>query len=155
MICHGHACDNEADAIRPQLTSLIDVMTILLVFLLKNFTVEGNLITQPKDVDLPLSTIKEQALPEFSIQLTDDSLQIEGKTLLSIASFENSDSMMIVPLYEAIKDTAVILKEMTKKTEISIQADEDTPFNVVKRVMFTCNQAGFEDFSILVQREGS
>jgi hypothetical protein len=39
---------------RPQLTSLIDVMTILLVFLIKSFSVDGNLITPSDDLILPV-----------------------------------------------------------------------------------------------------
>jgi biopolymer transport protein ExbD len=45
--------------IKPQLTSLIDVMTILLVFLLKSFSVEGNLISVSTDMNLAESTSRK------------------------------------------------------------------------------------------------
>jgi biopolymer transport protein ExbD len=48
-------------AIKPQLTSLIDVMTILLIYLLKSFSSEGEIVTVSKDLMLPESSAKKKA----------------------------------------------------------------------------------------------
>ena len=42
-----------------QLTSLIDIMTILLVFLLKSYSAEGEIFTPSKGLVLPQSTAKK------------------------------------------------------------------------------------------------
>ncbi len=64
--------DNEEAIFKPQLTSLIDVMTILLVFLIKSFSVSGNLVTPSKDLVLPTSDSKKTAknIPSSEISKT-------------------------------------------------------------------------------------
>ena len=42
------------------LTSVMDMMTIILVFLIKNMDAEGQLITQAENLILPISTSKVQ-----------------------------------------------------------------------------------------------
>ncbi len=36
---------------------------------------------------------------------------------------------------------------------LMIQADQETEFNIIKRVMYTCSKAGVADFTVLVYRE--
>lgn len=143
--------NEEEDAgFRPQLTSLIDVMTILLVFLLKNFSVEGELITPSKDLQLPQSTIEKKAEPMFSVQISKNDLLVNGRPIVKVSSFENADSLMIPDFYDAIASYV----GSSKSESVMIEADRELPFNVIKRVMFTCSKAGMKDFSVLVVKEG-
>ena len=57
---------------RPQLTSLVDVMAIILVFLIKTFSTEGNIITPSSDLELPVSTAIKQPTPRWSIEIARD-----------------------------------------------------------------------------------
>lgn len=142
--------EDEDAGFRPQLTSLIDVMTILLVFLLKNFSVEGELITPSKDLELPQSTIEKRAEPMFSVQISKNDLLVNGKPIVKVSSFESADSLMIPKFYDAIEQYV----GTSKSESVMIEADRELPFNVIKRVMFTCSKAGMKDFSVLVVKEG-
>lgn len=143
--------NEEEDAgFRPQLTSLIDVMTILLVFLLKNFSVEGELITPSKDLELPQSSIEKKAEPMFSVQISKNDLLVNGKPVVKVTSFAEADSLMIPDFYEAISSYV----GSSKSQSVMIEADRELPFNVIKRVMYTCSKAGMKDFSVLVVKEG-
>lgn len=150
QLARKHNEDDDNGGFRPQLTSLIDVMTILLVFLLKNFSVEGELITPSKDLELPKSTIEKKAEPMFTVQISKNDLMVDGKPVAKINSFESSDSLMIPEFYKEISSFI----ETSRTKEVMIEADRELPFNVIKRVMFTCSKAGFKDFSILVIQEG-
>ncbi len=137
---------------RPQLTSLIDVMTILLVFLIKSFSVEGNLITPSDDLVLPLSQSEKSPSLKPSVEITKEVLIADGVVLDSINAITSSDSMLIPALARWVRVTAG--KTSTNEPrEVMIQADRDLSFDVVKRVMYTCSKSGFTDFSILVMRE--
>ena len=143
---------SESDgAIRPQLTSLIDVMTILLVFLIQNFSVEGNLITPSKDLTLPNSTIDTRPEMMVTVQVSEDAIMVDGEKIATVSDFANSEEFMIEPLFERMS------VERTKVLEpkLMLEADRELPFNVIKRVAFTCNKAGFNDFSVLVFQEES
>lgn len=149
-IARRHNEEDGDTGFRPQLTSLIDVMTILLVFLLKNFSVEGELITPSKDLQLPHSSIEKKAEPMFTVQISKNDLMVNGRGVSRVSSFADSDSLLITDFFNAIEGYA---KNASTK-EVMIEADRELPFNIIKRVMFTCSKAGFKEFSILVIQEG-
>lgn len=139
---------------RPQLTSLVDVMTILLVFLIKSFSVEGNLITPAADLKLPTSVSKEPLKPRFTFSVTENSISFEGEVIAATDQFVKSDSMNIEPLYNWIMDRKMSFEDTSALKEVMIQADRELEFNVIKRVMFTCSKAGFTEYSVMVDSEG-
>ncbi|MBN1602115.1 MAG: biopolymer transporter ExbD [Chitinispirillaceae bacterium] len=134
---------------KPQLTSLVDVMTILLVFLIKSFSAEGNLITPSGDLKLPDSQSQECVRLINSIKITRGNICTDDKVIADIRNIEHSDSMMIPELYSVLSTN----KKYNGKTELMIESDRDTPFEIIKKVMYTCSQAGKTDFTILVLRE--
>lgn len=136
-------------AIRPQLTSLIDVMTILLVFLIQNFSVEGNLITPSADLTIPTSSVETRPEMMVSVQISEDEIMVDGKSLARISDYAEREEFMIEPLFNRMK----LEKEKTTDSKLMLEADRELPFNVIKRVAFTCNKAGFSDFSVLVYQE--
>lgn len=140
---------------RPQLTSLIDVMTILLVFLIKSFSVEGNLVTPSPDLELPVSTAEKTPRPVCNIEITRQAVNTEDGLIAGIDEIMQSDSLMIPTLFDWMILQKSELSDSTAAAEVMIQADKEVEFDIVKRVMFTCSKAGFEDFSVLVLEEDS
>ncbi len=136
-------------AIRPQLTSLIDVMTILLVFLIQNFSVEGNLVTPSDDLTIPTSTVETRPEMMVSVQVSENEIIMDGESIAFISDFVDNEEFMIEPLFERMK----LERENSKEPKLMLEADRELPFNVIKRVAFTCNNAGFSDFSVLVYQE--
>lgn len=134
---------------KPQLTSLVDVMTILLVFLIKSFSAEGNLITPSSDLKLPDSKSTENIRLINSIKITKDNICTDDHIITSMAAVVKSDSLMIPELYRILS----IEKKYSGKSELMIESDRETSFEIVKKVMYTCSQAGKTDFTILVQRK--
>jgi biopolymer transport protein ExbD len=137
---------------RPQLTSLIDVMTILLVFLIKSFSVEGNLITPSSELALPLSTSDNRPEPTPTVAVTRTAALWEGKQAALLSERDAEDSLLIGGLYEAL--ARYRQQAAAESPRLLIQADRDLPFDAVKRVMYSCGKAGYTEFEILVMREG-
>jgi len=135
---------------KPQLTSLVDVMTILLVFLLKSFSVEGNLVTPSDDLELPYSTAQKPPKPTCTIEITRNAIASEGTIIAPMAVVAAQDSLLIGSLHEWMRLQKARCADSTKMQEVMIQSDREIPFHVVKRVMYTCSKAGFRDFSVLV-----
>lgn len=138
---------------RPQLTSLIDVMTILLVFLIKSFSVEGSLLTPSPDLELPVSSSKKPPQPRFTVEITKSSIFADGKEIATLDTIQNRDSLLIPSLHEWMLIQKSSYHNAKHENEILIQADKDIAFNVIKCVMFTCSKAGYIDFSVLVLQE--
>lgn len=130
-----------------QLTSLVDVMTILLVFLLKSFSADGNTLTQSNNLHLPVSSANTPVRIINNLKITEDAIMSNDTIITSIGSVKASDSLVIPSLLQWFKTHG------TNGKEIMIQSDKNQPFDVVKKVMFTCSQAAITDFTILVLRE--
>jgi biopolymer transport protein TolR len=140
-----------SDLIKPQMTSLIDILTLLLVFLIQSFNAEGTLVTPSSDLQLPLSSSKKQPSPSMTLEITRDAVVAEGRQLAANGSFAGSGDLLIQNVYNWLLTKKDRLAAEQK--QIIIQCDRDLEFNIVKRVMYTCSKAGFTDFSVLVIEE--
>lgn len=152
IIARNSTSDTKDGTFKPQLTSLIDVMTILLVFLIKSFSIEGNLVTPVENIALPISSSKVTPEPVTTIEISKNNISAGGTVLASHISFASADSLVIPELYTWMTANNPTTPDSGK--EVMIQSDREIEFNVVKRVMYTCSKAGFSDFSILVLEEG-
>lgn len=141
--------DKFADTFKPQMTSLIDILTLLLVFLIQSFSAEGNLVTPSTDLTLPLSSSKKPARPSLMLELTRDGIVADGEQLASNGSFASSSDLLVKNVYAWL----LAQKARVAQRQIVLQCDRDLEFNIVKRVMYTCSKAGFTDFSVLVIEE--
>ena len=138
---------------RPQITSLIDVMTILLVFLIMNFSVDGDIVSPPSDVDLPLSTSEISAQSRCAVTVTKREIIADDRVLANVSDVEASAEQVIEPLYAALKSIQPQCL-VDDAGSIVILCDKDVRFAVVKKIMATSSRAGISNFSVLVIREG-
>ena len=136
---------------RPQLTSLVDVMAIILVFLIKTFSTEGNIITPSSDLELPVSTSTKKPTPQWSIEIARNSVMSEGTFIASTGAYAKKDSLLIPELYKWLVNKRKLRSDTS--SQALIQCDKEVPYAIVKKVMYTCSKAKFIDFSVLVIQE--
>lgn len=136
---------------RPQLTSLVDVMAIILVFLIKSFSIESNIITPSSDLELPVSTSPKKPAARWNIEISRNSVMSEGTLIASTGAYAKKDSLLIPELFTWLKNTRRLRGDSTSQT--LIQCDKEVPYSIVKKVMYTCSKARFTDFSVLVLQE--
>jgi biopolymer transport protein ExbD len=145
--------DHFGDTFKPQMTSLIDILTLLLVFLIQSFSAEGNLVTPSTDLTLPLSSSKKPAKPSLMLELTNSSVIADGKQLASNQSFAAAPDFLVKNVYGWLLGQKTKIDAQGAQRQIILQCDKELEFNIVKRIMFTCSKAGFTDFSVLVIEE--
>jgi biopolymer transport protein ExbD len=141
----------ETGTFRPQLTSLVDVMAIILVFLIKTFSTEGNIITPSSDLELPISTSTKKPTPRWSIEIARNSVMSEGTFIASTDAYAKKDSLLIPELFKWLENKRKLRSDTT--SQALIQCDKEVPYAIVKKVMYTCSKAKFIDFSVLVIQE--
>ena len=144
------------------ITSLLDILTILLVFLLQSYNSSGVVINVPKEIELPRSA--SETLNNFGVniqvsktQIWVDDTEVVNTDIPDDQLFDE-DGRRIVPLYNEL----VKIKETIKQSEkLSPQAkkfsgianlvvDKSLKYNYLKRVMYTCAAAGFKEFKFVV-----
>jgi biopolymer transport protein ExbD len=136
---------------RPQLTSLVDVMAIILIFLIKTFSTEGNIVTPSSDLELPVSTSTKLPKPQWSIEIARDMIMSEGTFIASTKTFAKQDSLLVPELYKWLEKKRT--QRADSSTKLLLQCDREVPYKIVKKVMYTCSKANFTDYSVLVIQE--
>lgn len=147
---------------KPQLTSLVDVMTILLIYLLKSFSSEGEIITVSKDLMLPESSAQKQPKQTVVLIINNSHIIAEEIYITTVDKVLASDELIIPELNQWLamrkKETEKIAKyssSVTFKGEVTIQADKRIRFRLLKKIMYTCGQQEYNNFSLAVlKREG-
>jgi biopolymer transport protein ExbD len=154
------------------ITPMMDMMTILLVFFLKNFSLSADNINLSGDLMLPSSTSSLKVHQAISITLTKKAIIVEDDAIATVkkgavdASLkrDGSSSFVISPLLDMLQKHATRLKkieEMTKGTknpmkfegEIIIVADQNTPYRLISEVLYTAGQAEYGKYRLMVLKK--
>lgn len=140
-----------------RLTSMIDIFTILLIFLLKNFSTEGQMMTTSNDIILPVSSATKSPQASSIVMINSDWILVDGKPLESMQKIINDNSLILSNLYEDLKAKRILAEKaaslderMAFRGDITVQGDENIPFQILKRVMYTCGQVGYNNILLAV-----
>jgi biopolymer transport protein ExbD len=132
------------------LTSLVDVMTIIVIFLLMNFSANGEVLYMSKDIKLPDAYHGAMLERAPVISVSADAVTFDGKMLLQTADIEKGDVLNVPELEDALREEKRRYEQIHANDPdhpfrglVNVQADRRIPFKVIKRVMFACNQSGF------------
>ena len=132
------------------LTSLVDVMTIIVIFLLMNFSANGEVLYMSKDIKLPDAYHGSQLDRAPVISVSPEAVTFDGRMLLNTADLAKGDALNVPELEDALRDEKRRYETVHQNDPdhpfrglINVQADKQIPFKVIKRVMFACNQSGF------------
>ena len=136
------------------LTSLMDVFTILVFFLLVN-SGSVELVEAPKDVKLPASYEESKPRETVVISVSPEDVMVQGRIVAKVADILDNEAASLDPLIFRLAE----LKEnivgpatlaVSDSQEVTILADKDVPFIVVRRVMSACTEEGYENVSLAV-----
>lgn len=152
----------------PTLTmnSLMDILTILLVFLLKSYSTDPVNVTISNDLDVPRSTtilapeqtvaitVSKSALLVDNMMLTEIK---DGKVDGSLKSPPN-DGYIILPLNKILVDTIEKQRRIAAVNPaagkslglVTIIMDGETPFRLLTDIMYTATRAEFNKFKFFV-----
>jgi biopolymer transport protein ExbD len=136
------------------LTSLVDVMTIITIFLLMNFSANGEVLYMTKDIKLPDASHGAQLERAPVISISADAVTFDGKMLVATGDLEKGDTLNVPALEDVLRDEKRRYDQVHAEDPdhpfrglVNVQADRRIPFKVIKRIMFACNQSGFGNIS--------
>lgn len=140
------------------LVSLIDMFTILVIFLLMNFSADGQSFFVPKGVTLPLASNGKPLQTAPLISLNDKEVILEtekvpGSNGVNVNASVTGDLQEVVTaLIQLKQDVSSKLKDGEAfKGQINIQADEELSLDLVKKVMKICVQNGWGSINFAVR----
>ena len=137
------------------LVSMIDMFTILVIFLLMNFSATGEIFFSPKELTLPEARHSHPLESAPLITVTSQQVILEtepvGENPLTLTESDFNLPRLSASLRQLKDLTLASRQDQPFKGQINIQADESTPLVYIKRVMQTCIAEGWTGINFAVR----
>ncbi|MGK3982254.1 biopolymer transporter ExbD [Sorangium sp. So ce321] len=161
------------------ITAMLDLMTIILVFLLKSVGSSAASIPQSKDLTLPKSVMQAEPSQEGVVVIVSKSQILVGEDPTPIVVLPNREQLAqsgvdakykrsgpndlyIVPLANALSHARETDKAIRaakgldpSSSEAIIVADATTPYRLLIEVLFTLGQSEFGKYHLMVLSGGT
>lgn len=136
------------------ITSMTDMFTIMLVFLLQSYNTSNVEINPDVGQRLPSSSSEANAVLSYQLSLNKTELKLQEKVLAKIKDYDFSsndidqnDSNFIKPLFEELYK---ISQQKNEKDPMGVadgrlilKADSDFSYHTLRKVLYTASMAGF------------
>lgn len=154
------------------ITAMLDIMTIILVFLLKTLGESSASIPQSDDLKLPNSVIRTQPSQEgVVVTISKSQILVDDDSVVKLPSRESQiqsgvgarnkrkgpNDLYITPLGARLQEARKTDKAVRaakgqpdQPSEAIIIADGTTPFRTLSEVLFTLGQSEFGKFHLMV-----
>ncbi len=145
---------NRAKHAKMNLTSLMDVFTILVFFLLVN-SASTEVLETPKKVTLPASTVEDKPRETVVIFVSTTEVTVQGERVALVEDIVSTKGQNIAPIGDRLAEVnknviGLSTKTVAESREVTILVDKSVPFSVVKKVMSTCTSRGYGRISLAV-----
>lgn len=138
------------------LNSMMDMLSIILVFLLSNISAEEQDFVLANNLTLPNSSSNGKFVKAVQVKVTRSELLVEDTFVAKISANKvvsaKIDGKKIVPLYNMLVRYRSFSKAGQKDTVV-LQADKKFPFKLLNMVMRTAAMAGYPNFRMAIQKE--
>lgn len=140
------------------ITSMTDMFTIMLVFLLQTYSTAEVQITPDSAVRLPTSASMTNPTEAIKLSISSEALKMDQTKIAEVKNadflpqdLEAKDTNFIKPLFEELDKLAKSSsdKAHVKEGRILLQADKDLPYATLRKVMYTASMAGFPQLKLV------
>ncbi|WP_413575650.1 ExbD/TolR family protein [Bdellovibrio sp. HCB290] len=158
------------------LTAMVDMFTVLVIFLLQNYNTTGDILYMPKEVTLPKAASVKELKPAHVVTISNkeivldrdvvatfDEVQASGPDDWSIPKLKEQLTLALAKskadheakLQNKIRNAVDQTKGQSPEddnawSKVTIQADKGMDFLTVKKVMFTVTEAGAGEINFAV-----
>jgi len=148
------------------IVAMMDMMTIILVFLLKSYSASSVSVTASEEVRPPVSTTRSTPKDTVAVTITPKSILVGDKKVVEL---QNSaiprsvlDGRRVIPLDQALRKEVDKLKYIAARNpsapfnhELSVIGDRKIPYDLLLTVLYTAGQDELENYRfVVIQKEG-
>jgi biopolymer transport protein ExbD len=137
----------------------MDIFTILVFFLLVNSS-DGEVLPSTRNVTLPESISENKPRQNVVVMITDKEILVQGNRVTMLADVRD-EQIVIEPLLSALekqyqrKLLPTFGDDKPAAREVTIMGNKDIPYKLLKKVMTSCTDAGFERISLAVLQKAA
>jgi biopolymer transport protein ExbD len=125
------------------LAPLVDVITILLVVLLKSYSIDAPVRPDDPSFSLPLSASEQPVGPAIEIDITAEAIYVSGLRAAASSYYLEHDDLLIEELYGRLQGQA--------GRAVNVRVDGDIPYALVRKALFSAREAGVERVTVVAQ----
>jgi biopolymer transport protein ExbD len=147
------------------ITPLVDMFIIIVLFLIANFSATGEILMMTKDIQLPEASNVQELQQVPVVLINDDQVVVEGSVIGRVEDLTREEYLNIPALEEKLRDMRKKYEDLHAmagdnnafKGDVNTQAHKEVKFKIIKRVMFSCATAGYNNinFAVLSKGDGS
>ncbi len=140
------------------MVSLMDIFTILVFFLLVSSTTVQDL-PNTKKIKLPESVAEKAPKETVVIMVSSDDIVVQGHKIADVSSVDQANR----PEIQLLKDeldrlSKTRIQAMTPDgkpipREVTIMGDKEIPYELLKKIMYTCTRANYTNISLAVMKK--
>ena len=157
----GGSSKRQSSELSLQITSMADIFTIILVFLLKSYSTSSVVVSPSSGMKLPIAQSLNAPVEALKIEISETALQVENKPILSLKSYQfdphdllpNSTSKTLAHALEVEKKKQELIAKANPSVKVDskilIIADQKVPYVTLKSVLSSAAAHGFTDFKLV------
>lgn len=145
--------DNRNQSFTLNITSMTDMFTILLVFLLQSYAATSVPIETPNTLALPLSDSEKNPVHAAKLAVSRNELIFEKEKIADLdqqqirsSDVEATDSDFIKPLFAQLQK---LDNKQSENGTLLLQADQSTPYSTLRKVLYTASMAGYPNVKLV------
>lgn len=155
------------------LTAMVDMFTVLVIFLLQNYNATGEVLYIPKEVTLPKAESIKELKPSHVVTVSNKEILLDKDVVAKFGDITEQKDWMIPVLEQKLKDAMAKTEaeerdKMSRKLKmaidkvvldpkelrkVTIQADKGVTFLTLKKVMYTVTEAGASEINFAVTKQ--
>lgn len=139
------------------LTSLMDIFTVLVLYLIVNQG-SGVDLEPPRRVTLPDSVVETVPKRAIVIAVSDKDVLVQSEPVITLQEVSEShqeyiDAIRVAMLRMKSKAADEGDKAISESSEVIILADRAVPYKILKKLMASSSSAGFDKISLAVNQK--
>jgi biopolymer transport protein ExbD len=137
----------QASMVNLNLTPMIDMFVILLVFLIKSYSATPTYLTNTQGITLADTQSEDGAPDKAALIVGKDGLILEGSTIIAFEDGKPSKAFLKAGVLEELKGALEAIKEKDADFTgtLILQADKDISFDILKPILRTAGVVGYFD----------
>lgn len=148
---------NKKKVLSLPLTSLMDVFTILVFFLLFH-SGGAEVLEAPKQIKLPDSVVEAKPRETVVIMVSPEVVVVQGQAVIRTAQLLDTSAGDVPEITQRLTQLerniiGISTKTAIESKEVTILADKTIPFRALKRIMSTCTASGYGKISLAVTQK--
>ena len=136
------------------LIPLIDILSVMVAFLLV-YSTDVEVLQNPQGVSIPQSQTEVRPKQSVVVMVTKDALLVQGEMVASLAEVSDPRTELVEPLRKVLQRPIAGLDAEARDAtltsrEVTVLADKDLPYEVLRKVLATCTAASYGKIALAV-----